>query len=136
MSGCLGKVIKGGLVIFGIYIALGVLVTLADRPSSTRSSTRPASSSLTVVYEVNALPGVTGSSSSLTYANETGNTEQHTVDIPWRLQFEVQPGQFLYVSAQSGGYGNACKIKVDGVVLEQADSSGQYSIATCSGTAE
>lgn len=136
MSGCLGRVIKGGLIVFGIYIALGVLVALVDSPPSTRSSAGNASTSLTVTYEVDALPGVTGSSSSLTYANETGNTEQHKVDLPWRLQFEAQPGQFLYLSAQSGGYGNACKIKVDGVVLERADSSGQYSIASCSGTAE
>ena len=130
MSGCLKKVIDGVLIIFGIYIVVSFVGAVADPSLSTQGS-----NSLTVVYEVDS-PRVPGATSSLTYANESGNTEQHTVSLPWRMEFEAAPGQFLHVTAQSGGYGNACRIKVNGVTVEQADSSGQYSIASCSGLAE
>lgn len=131
-----GFILKAlGTLVFCIIAYFTIGPGAHTRPSA-RLIAQAGPTSLTVVYEVRALPGVTDASSSLTYENESGNTEQHTVRLPWRLQFEAQEGQFLYISAQSDGYGNSCKIKVNGMTVEQADSSGQYSIASCSGMAE
>lgn len=73
---------------------------------------------------------------SLTYANSTGGTEQHRVTLPWTETFTARPGQFLYLSAQDdGGIGLiVCSITVDGKIVKDATSKGEYTIATVSET--
>lgn len=88
-----------------------------------------------VIYEVTGF----ASSVSLTYENESGNTEQRTsARLPYRKTMYVEPGAFLYLSAQNNtGSGTLeCKIIVNGQVVETATSSGEFAIATCSGSAE
>jgi hypothetical protein len=72
----------------------------------------------------------------LTYENEGGNGEQRSnVRTPWQVSYRMQDGDFVYVSAQLQAYGIVtCEILVDGAVVETATSSGQYVIATCSGS--
>lgn len=87
-----------------------------------------------VIYEVVGKPPNTGV--SLTYENDTGNTEQHDVALPWQKTLYLQSGQFVYVSAQleqASGFEITCRIIAGNRVIETATSSGQYSIATCSG---
>jgi hypothetical protein len=85
-----------------------------------------------VVYEVSG----SARSASLTIQNEQGGTEQMTVALPWSRSMSVQPGAFVYVSAQNqdGSGSVTCDIKVDGVSLQSSTSSGAYVIAGCSGS--
>lgn len=76
----------------------------------------------------------------LTYNNAQGNTEQlDNARVPWSKVYSYTQwpvGEFAYISAQNQGRSGSvkCQILVDGVELESATSSGEYVIATCSGT--
>lgn len=95
----------------------------------------PASSSAAplahrVFYRANGPAAI-----SITYANENGDTAQSDPeDRQWTKSFEAPPGQFLYVSVQNKGQsgGVQCEITVDGVMIKQTKSQGEYVIATCS----
>lgn len=74
---------------------------------------------------------------SLTYANETGATVQEDTTSPWSKSFTAPAGQFLYLSAQrdySGSGKISCTITDGAKVIQTAESSGQYVIASCSGS--
>lgn len=48
----------------------------------------------------------------------------------------TKPGAHVYISGQAlNGRTLTCRITVDGVLISENTSSGEYSIATCSGTA-
>ncbi|MFZ0546246.1 MAG: hypothetical protein WAM60_12445 [Candidatus Promineifilaceae bacterium] len=81
-------------------------------------------------------------SASLTYENQSGNTEQRDIIqgtimniTPWTLGFSANYGDFVYLSAQNNHNDGTitCEIKVNGKVIESATSQGAYVIATCSG---
>jgi hypothetical protein len=102
--------------------------------SSSRGAAPAAPQSYRVMYRVTG----SGNRADVTYSNESENTEQAAVTLTWEKHFEAERGQFLYISAQSTDDGSRtikCSIVVNGVVLEQAESSGRYVIATCSGSA-
>jgi hypothetical protein len=91
----------------------------------------------TVVYEVEG----DGAYFDLTAETPTGTT-QATPDLPLRLKtgepmtYEFQRGDFVYLSAQSkDGRTITCRITVDGTVVSENTSTGQFGIATCKGTA-
>jgi len=73
----------------------------------------------------------------ITYENKTGNTEQRTVNsTSWSTSFEGHSGDFVYISAQANNY-NAqvnVQIKYNDKVLKKASSSGDFVIATASGS--
>lgn len=78
----------------------------------------------------------------LTYTNSSGNTEQKSAQSAvgqWATvdSFSTDRGEFLYVSIQNAREtgGVECRIRVNGVVIETAKSTGAYVIATCSGAA-
>jgi len=75
------------------------------------------------------------SSASLTFTNQSGGTEQHKVDLPWRQSMTVQKGFFAYISAQNQkSYGAlSVKILLNGIPVKSSDSSGEYGIASASG---
>jgi hypothetical protein len=84
-----------------------------------------------VTYQV---PG--SGRAQLTLSNEQGGTEQAEVRLPWSETITVYDGQFLYLSAQDqGSFGVECDILLDGKPFRHSSSSGEYSIATCSGRA-
>lgn len=92
-----------------------------------------------VLYEVEG----TTDWASVTMATPTG-TRQISPDVPMTrtngergLEATVEPGEFLYISAQNKrGHGTiVCRITVDGEVIAENESSGGYAIATCDGTA-
>lgn len=88
----------------------------------------------TVVYTVTNSGGREGV--SLTYKNASGGTEQVDARPPWTLRFTTPPGAFAYVAAQKKGTTGTvrCEITVNGQSLQQAASSSDYGIASCSGT--
>lgn len=99
-----------------------------------------------VLYEVDG----TALRASVTYETGTG-TEQGKIRLPMTsatgstgLAGSFERGSFLYISAQNQGdinmeiygYGSVtCRITVDGVVISENTSNGQFGIATCKGTA-
>lgn len=82
---------------------------------------------------------VTGSAEavSLTIQNGQGGTEQMQASLPWTKSLTVEPGSFLYVSAQNAGQAGSvtCEITVDGQTFKQSTSTGPHVIASCSGAA-
>lgn len=87
----------------------------------------------TVKYEVTCSP----SGFDITYENSSGNTEQKTISSgSWTTSFTGQQGDFVYISAQADNENAtvAAKIYYQGEVIEQASSSGDYVIATASGS--
>jgi hypothetical protein len=87
----------------------------------------------TVKYEVTCSP----SGFYITYENSSGNTEQKTISSgSWTTTFTGNQGYFVYISAQADNE-NAnitAKIYYQGDIIEQASSSGDYVIATASGS--
>lgn len=108
-------------------------------PRARATPTERQASSYNVIYRVS-----TSDSSripiSLTYENQSGNTEQLDSSITgirnWEETFRGEPGGFLYVSVQSNhesAKSITCEILVNGQVVESATSQGRFVIATCSG---
>ena len=86
-----------------------------------------------VKYEVTCSP----SGFDITYENSSGNTEQKDISSGnWSTTFTSSSGAFVYISAQAG-HENATitsKIYYEGELIETATSSGDYVIATASGS--
>jgi hypothetical protein len=83
-----------------------------------------------LVYEVTG-----DGSADLTIENASGGTEQKTVNLPYSEELTRPPDGFVYLSAQLGGSGSvSCNITYGGRVVQQASSSGDYVIASCSGS--
>lgn len=84
----------------------------------------------------NVVYKVTCSSCDLTYSDSGGNTQQVSMSSTWELKFDADKGQFLYVSAQHNNTGSvSVSIKCQGKNIDDATSSGEYVIATASGSA-
>ena len=117
------------------WVIPAILVLFIMACGGSSSSSAPQGSHVNVTYEVSG----TAKGASVTYINETGNTQQEDVQLPWKETFRVERGEFVYVSAQSrddGGRSISCTISGDGEVLEEATSNGRFVIAQCSGNAE
>jgi hypothetical protein len=76
-----------------------------------------------------------GGPASITIKNESGGTEQHTVPVPWTMEFDAPFGRFLYLSAQNRGGGFLeATIYVDAKAIQHAETTERYGIASVSGT--
>jgi hypothetical protein len=75
-------------------------------------------------------------SADITYQASHGDTQQAGgASLPWSYEYTADAGSFVYVSAQTDGFGPiTCEIRIDGVQAEQGTSTGEYSICTASGT--
>ena len=119
-------VFGGGVLLCGFVFVLSILGG---------ASSRRVATTYTVTYRVTT----NFNGADLTYRNATGDTEQiqDAVTNPvWEKTFTGTPGQFVYISGQrtSRLVGTIrCEILVDGVVVKEAESRGEYVIATCSG---
>jgi zinc-ribbon domain len=129
-----------------------ILGTAGDeRQSSTHSSGRRLHE---VRYVVDAgepeFKIIFPSSANLTYRNETGGTEQATVAVRWELKMQCPAGFIPYIAAQkgeepwdhvpmtdkSGLWHNRVihvAVYVDGHVVQEAESSAPYGVASASG---
>lgn len=103
-------------------------------PYSAEPLPTPESTTHTVVYEVVSDVGA----SNVTYiADGNGSMGQETsVGIHWSKTIEMESSYgFFYtaVSGQNAGSGAiTCRITVDGEVVKEISSQGQYAIASCS----
>jgi hypothetical protein len=118
-------------------IIVGVLV---GGNYSARSSTHK------VIYMITGDPSYTSGdgkkclSVGLTYTNSSGGSQQEDYDgceVPFEIEVEKSTGNSVYMSAQLN-YETENQVHVsiiqDGkLVIQKADSTGAYSIATASG---
>ena len=109
------------LIVFGLWLTLALLCCGGGRYTERLD--------YKVTYRVDG-KGV----ASLTYRNQTGGTEQHTVELPWTLEFDGRYGEFLYLSAQNKSNEGAivASIIINGRIVKDAISTGDYGIATVS----
>ena len=72
---------------------------------------------------------------ALTYQNQSGGSEQKTVLLPWTLEFTAHDHSFLYISAQKQSEDGTVHavIYVNGNLVQEAESTSSYGIATVSG---
>lgn len=74
---------------------------------------------------------------SVTYTNSGGNTEQKKVSTnEWSLDFIGTPGSYVSISAQAKNKSSNISVKImyQGKVIENAKSSGDYVVASASGS--
>lgn len=93
-----------------------------------------AAQTRTVVYEVTG----SGKALSITYTTDgmTSMEQQQNAALPFskEISMPAEAFQVFSVSAQNSGSGTiSCKITVDGKVLKEASSNGQYSVVMCNG---
>lgn len=87
----------------------------------------------TVQYVVNCSP----SGFDITYTNSSGNTEKKTISsTSWSTSFEGTSGDFVYISAQANNENATVTTEIyyGGEKIETATSTGDYVIATASGS--
>lgn len=117
-------------LLFIVLLAIAGLISGCSKEDDSSSST---SSSGTVKYEVSCTP----SGFDITYKNSSGNTEQKDISSgSWSTSFTGDSEDFVYISAQADNENATitAKIYYKGNVIEQATSSGDYVIATASGS--
>jgi hypothetical protein len=87
----------------------------------------------TVRYEVS---GDSGAANNVTYMINNGQQQDIKVALPWSKEFTIGQGfQPLVVNAQNAGAGSInCRILVDGRVISDHTSNGQYAVVMCSGS--
>jgi hypothetical protein len=122
-------------------LVLGAIQLLASQKASVSSDVyrlRATATATPRLYTVEYRLSGTAYSADITIENENGNTEQHSGVLVghWSKEFTAEVGQFVYLSAQNQGKKGTigCKILVDGEVWQEAESSGSYAIASCSGS--
>lgn len=131
-----------------VALPIGLLLTgcVASTPEPAATPSAPAP--VEVRYEVDfeaAHKGLTSKtpSADITVSTPTG-TVQKTVDLPMKtkdgqigVRGDAPAGSPLYISAQKNdAYGSiTCRIYSSGELISENTSSGDYSIATCKGTA-
>ncbi len=85
----------------------------------------------TVRYEVSS---DSGAANNVTYMINNGEQQDTKVTLPWSKEFTVGEGfQPLVVNAQNAGSGSiSCRILIDGKVVNEHTSDGQYAVVMCS----
>jgi hypothetical protein len=66
-----------------------------------------------------------------------GQQQETGVSLPWFKQFTAGQGfqSFVVLAQNAGTTGSiSCEIDIDGKVISQQTSTGQYAIVTCTGT--
>lgn len=122
----------------GIVVALIAGIAIGhntDGPDSTVSALPPIETTHKVGYELDG----TARSADITYTTPSGMGQQQGVDVPLTLkngtlgiQLVMSDGAVPYISAQNTGSGSiTCRILVDGAVVAENTSHGEFAIATC-----
>lgn len=85
-----------------------------------------------VRYEVDG----NGTAGNISYGANGTTQQNNRAQLPWRAE-EAGNGRFSVYSlvAQNGGGGEiSCRISVDGEVVDEATSKGEYAVASCNGS--
>jgi hypothetical protein len=130
----------GASAAFVVVILLGTLGRHDRDGSKQGASPWPISHRVKYVVDGSAISEI-----DLTYANESGGTEQQTVQIvpsPWEYEMGCQHGCFAYISAQKTETLGSIDVPtgtvrvaiyVDGRLVREAESTSRYGIASASG---
>ncbi|WP_309115951.1 MmpS family transport accessory protein [Saccharothrix sp.] len=136
----------------GIGVALLLLIVLGsvlapDKPATTTAGgtttapaaqeqpaqEKPAPAARVVLYEVLG----SGTANNITYTTDglTSTEQVGQAPLPWSKQIELPPGeamQFVSIVAQAGKGTTeiTARITVDGKVVKEGKSSGQYAVVT------
>jgi hypothetical protein len=104
------------------------LIDLKNRDRDFFNDTRPH------IPRITSLPP---EKADLTIQNGSGGSDQFSVGLPWTMTFPAKSSDRLYLSAQAdeGTFHLDVEIRSDGNLVQDSTSSGQYSIATASGSA-
>jgi hypothetical protein len=102
-------------------------------PTSAESAPAPSGDTATVTYEIIGR----SKASNVTFNTDGGGSisQENNVALPWRKEITVERGfAVTSLTAQNGGSGEiTCRISVDGQVVKEAKSSGQYAVVSCAG---
>lgn len=126
-SGCLRNV----LILFAAIAVYSAFVP--DRAENTVAESEyvePTTQSVT--YRVTG----TAKTVSVTIATPDGTSQHDGLAVPWVMSNDYPPGAWLYISAQiEDGWGTVtATIEIDGEVYKTTTSSGEYVIASVSGS--
>ncbi|NJC62934.1 hypothetical protein HC028_00140 [Planosporangium flavigriseum] len=108
-----------------------------DKPAASGAASNAAGSQAkkgehAVVFEVTG-DGVS-KANSVTYGIGGNSSQANGTALPWKKE-ATSSDAFLMLSlvAQSGGSGTiSCRVSVDGKVVVENSSQGQYAVVTCS----
>jgi hypothetical protein len=119
-----------GLVGSLVGLFLFVFVVLHGCATSPLTSLAPDK---TVSYEVSS--SGSGTANNVTYEVDNGMQQETQVALPWSKEFTISGGfKPLVVTAQNSGAGFInCRILVNGNVVSENSSRGQYAVVMCSG---
>ncbi len=126
------------LLLVLIFIIIGILgrsLGLGGKTTTTTTS-NTSNNSAPKTYSIEYRITGTAERVDVTLSNETGGTEQFdNKRVPYSMEFEAVEGAFLYISAQNQDDRGTvkCSILVEGIEVREAESSGAYVIASCSG---
>lgn len=106
-----------------------VLRSLAALALLTATAACSTATQHTVVFEVTGPPAA-----DVTFGVGTDQAQENGVTLPWRKEQKVSADVLITVLlAQNKGSGDiSCKITVDGKVVKENKSSGEFAIVTCS----
>jgi hypothetical protein len=130
----IGWLVIGLAVLVIGFCVIGWIAGYAGYARNPTNSTGSQASTVKVTYSVT---GSKGRYVNLTYTNASGGTEQVSKRMPWTETFTVKRGEHLYLSAQADSVATSvtCLIIANDQKIEEAKSSGDYVIASCSGLA-
>ncbi len=136
-----------GVGVAAVALLFGWAVASGAPPSEREPAAPSAPRSMTVTYQVDG----TANAADVTMQTPSGTRQQSAVTLPMVPEGQsayppglvvsgFRSGDFLYVSAQrayshGGGLDVTCAIEVNGVVVAQNSSSGEFTIVTCQAVA-
>jgi hypothetical protein len=117
---------KRGLV--GLLIPLALTVGGCGVPEASLNQ----NAGKTIRYEVDGA----AAAMNVTYMVDHGQEQDTKVTLPWSKEFTAGQGfQAFVVNAQNAGTGSiSCRILIDGKVITEKTSNGQYAVVMCSGS--
>jgi hypothetical protein len=111
--------------------ALLAIIVIAAMSSGDSGSPGAGGDTAQVVYEVDGAD----QAGNISYAADgTGSIAQdNNVPLPWRKEITVQRGfAIVTLTAQNAGAGTiTCRIIVDGQVVRELSSQGEYAVVSC-----
>jgi hypothetical protein len=131
------------VVVIGLVIAVLLVLWLTHRDSGEPASSSGSNRPVTITYKVTG----TARSADITMETPSGTSQQSGIDVPLvrksasnrsGISLTFSPGDFVYISAQNAGTSGTieCSIEADdGTEIARVQSSGDYAIATCDGSA-
>lgn len=100
-------------------------------PGAQGADTEKASTGKKIVMEVTASKS---KKASVTYGLNADQSQDNEAKLPWKKELSsAEALTIVSLVAQNSGSGDiSCKISVDGKVVKENKSSGQYAVVTCS----